>query len=227
MSSRILILGAAGRIGSAAAGAFRKAGWTVASQVRPGAAARAPKRHRSSRSRMRSIMRRSPRRRAAPTWSCMRSIRPITDWSQHTLPLAYSAIMAAETAGATLLFPGNLYNYGSPLPPVIDETTPMRPTSRKGQLRVAIEERMRGGGRARRARDRSARRRFLRRRARLLARPGDRQGDRQRPRSPIRDRSSGARMGLPARSRSGAWCGSPPCATRSRGSRRSALPAMR
>jgi len=31
MSSRILILGAAGRIGSAAAGAFRKAGWTVAS----------------------------------------------------------------------------------------------------------------------------------------------------------------------------------------------------
>ena len=67
---------------------------------------------------------------------------PHTDWSRLALPLAYSAIAAAETAGATLLFPGNLYNYGSPLPPVIDETTPMRPTSRKGQLRLAIEERM-------------------------------------------------------------------------------------
>ena len=40
------------------------------------------------------------------------------------------------------MFPGNLYNYGSPMPPVIDETTPMRPSSRKGRLRVAIEDRM-------------------------------------------------------------------------------------
>jgi nucleoside-diphosphate-sugar epimerase len=58
------------------------------------------------------------------------------------LPLAYSAINAAETSGATLLFPGNLYNYGSPMPATIDETTPMRPSSRKGQLRLAMEERM-------------------------------------------------------------------------------------
>src|SRR6516165_2895318 len=61
------------------------------------------------------------------------------DWSRLALPLAYSAITAAETTGATLLFAGNLYNYGSPLPPVIDENTLMRPSSRKGQLRVAIE----------------------------------------------------------------------------------------
>src|SRR5262249_42241445 len=76
-----------------------------------------------------------------------------TDWSRLALPLAYSAITAAETAGATVLFPGNLYNYGSPLPPllhpntsppppVIDENPPMRPSSRKGQLRLAIEDRM-------------------------------------------------------------------------------------
>jgi nucleoside-diphosphate-sugar epimerase len=67
---------------------------------------------------------------------------PYTEWSRPALPLAYGAITAAETAGATLLFPGNLYNYGSPLPAVIDEATPMRPTSRKGQLRVAIEDRI-------------------------------------------------------------------------------------
>ena len=58
------------------------------------------------------------------------------------MPLTYSVIDAAEAAGATLLFPGNLYNYGSPLPAVIYEATPMHPTSRKGQLRIIIEQRM-------------------------------------------------------------------------------------
>ncbi len=67
---------------------------------------------------------------------------PYTQWSRLALPLAYSAISAAETSAATLLFAANLYNYGSPLPPVIGENTPMRPSSRKGHLRVAIEDRI-------------------------------------------------------------------------------------
>jgi nucleoside-diphosphate-sugar epimerase len=66
-----------------------------------------------------------------------------TEWSRHALPLVYSAIAAAETAGATLVFPGNLYNFGKGLPPVIDEAAPMRPSACKGRLRLAIEERMR------------------------------------------------------------------------------------
>src|SRR5262249_3706349 len=67
---------------------------------------------------------------------------PYTDWSRLALPLAYSALTAAETTGATLLFPANLYNYGSPLPPVIHQGTPPGPSSRKGQLRVAIQDRI-------------------------------------------------------------------------------------
>jgi nucleoside-diphosphate-sugar epimerase len=42
MSARILVLGAAGRLGHAAAQAFRDGGWTVASLVRLGGARRAP-----------------------------------------------------------------------------------------------------------------------------------------------------------------------------------------
>jgi NAD(P)-dependent dehydrogenase (short-subunit alcohol dehydrogenase family) len=42
MSARVLVLGAAGRLGHAAARAFRDAGWSVASLVRPGNASRAP-----------------------------------------------------------------------------------------------------------------------------------------------------------------------------------------
>src|SRR5262249_36394669 len=55
----------------------------------------------------------------------------------------YAAIEAAETSGATLMFPGSLYNYGKAMPSIIDEETPMQPTSRKGDIRVEIEQRMR------------------------------------------------------------------------------------
>jgi nucleoside-diphosphate-sugar epimerase len=64
-------------------------------------------------------------------------------WRRMALPHAYAAIEAAETAGATLMFPGNLFNYGKGMPEVIDEETPMQPTARKGEIRVEIEQRMR------------------------------------------------------------------------------------
>ena len=141
MSSRILVLGAAGRFGRLAAEAFRDAGWTVASLVRPGAAAHAAK---STEVRELNALDHAAVAEAARGADVVLHALnpPLTDWPRQALPLAYSAITAAEMAGATLIFPGSLYNYGSPLPPVIDAATPMRPTSRKGQLRLAIEDRM-------------------------------------------------------------------------------------
>jgi nucleoside-diphosphate-sugar epimerase len=141
MSSRVLVLGAAGRFGRLAAEAFRDAGWTVASLVRPGAAAHAPKD--TEVLELDALDHAAVAAAARGADVVLHALNPpYTDWPRLALPLAYSAITAAETAGATLIFPGSLYNYGSPLPPVIDETTPMRPTSRKGRLRLAIEERM-------------------------------------------------------------------------------------
>ena len=52
------------------------------------------------------------------------------------------AIAAAEGNGATLLFPGSVWNYGRGMPPVLDESTPMQPTTRKGGMRVEIEQRI-------------------------------------------------------------------------------------
>jgi len=141
MSSRILVLGAAGRFGRLAAEAFRDAGWTVASLVRPGAAAHAPKG--TEVLELNALDHAAVAEAARGADVVLHALNPpLTDWPRLALPLAYSAITAAEMAGATLIFPGSLYNYGSPLPPVIDEATPMRPTSRKGQLRLAIEDRM-------------------------------------------------------------------------------------
>src|SRR6185312_12363753 len=58
------------------------------------------------------------------------------------LSLAYGAIAAAESNGATLLFPGSVWNFGSGMPPVIDDTAPMQATARKGKMRVEIEQRI-------------------------------------------------------------------------------------
>src|SRR5947209_15677898 len=139
MSARVLVLGAAGRLGHAAARAFRDAGWSVASLVRPGSAARAPADTEVVEVHALDHAAVGAAARAADV--VLHALNPsYTDWPRLALPLAYSAITAAETTGATLLFAGNLYNYGSPLPPVI-ENTPMRPSSRKGQLPVAIEQR--------------------------------------------------------------------------------------
>ena len=141
MSARVLVLGAAGRLGHKAGEAFRDAGWTVISLVRPGGAARAPAD--TEVVEIDALDHAAVGKAARGADVVVHALNPpYTDWSRLALPLAYSAVAAAETAGATLLFPGNLYNYGSPLPPVIDENTPMRPSSRKGQLRVAIEDRL-------------------------------------------------------------------------------------
>src|SRR5215467_2002814 len=139
MSRRILILGAAGRLGHAAGEAFRLAGWSVTSLVRPGAAHRAPRGTKI----VETIDRREAIEAALGADVVLHALNPpFKNWRHMALPHAYAAIEAAETAGATLLFPGNLYNYGAGMPSVIDEATPMAPTTRKGDIRVEIEQRM-------------------------------------------------------------------------------------
>jgi nucleoside-diphosphate-sugar epimerase len=141
MAGRILVLGATGRLGYTAAAAFRDAGWTVASLVRPGSAARAPAGTEAVE--VHALDHDAVRVAACGADVVLHALNPdYTHWARLALPLAYSAINAAEAAEATLLFPGNLYNYGKHLPQVIDDSAPMRPSSRKGRLRVAIEDRI-------------------------------------------------------------------------------------
>jgi nucleoside-diphosphate-sugar epimerase len=142
MTSRILILGAAGRCGHAAAEAFRDAGWSVTCLVRPGAAARAAARTKTVEAN--ALDGGAVARAARGADVILHALNPpYTDWPRFALPLAEAAIAAAQAADATLMLPGNVYNYGAAMPPTLDETTPMRPTSRKGELRVRIEDRLR------------------------------------------------------------------------------------
>jgi len=142
MKGRIIVLGGAGRLGRAAAQAFKSAGWQVASLVRGSSAAGAAPGTEIievDASDAESVV--AATRGADVVLHALNV--PYADWGRLALPLADIAIAAARESRATLVFPGNLYNYGAGMPARIDETTPMHPTSRKGSIRVAIETRLR------------------------------------------------------------------------------------
>jgi nucleoside-diphosphate-sugar epimerase len=142
MKGRIIVLGGAGRLGRAAAQAFRDHGWQVASLVRGSSAAACV-----SGTEIVEVDARDTDSVIAAAGGAdvvLHALNvPYTDWARLALPFADAAIAAARRNGATLVFPGNVYNYGAAMPARIDESSPMRPTSRKGAIRVAIEARMR------------------------------------------------------------------------------------
>jgi nucleoside-diphosphate-sugar epimerase len=64
------------------------------------------------------------------------------NWAGTVLPMIDSSIAAARSSGARILFPGTIYNFGADAFPVLRETSPQHPTTRKGALRVAMEQRL-------------------------------------------------------------------------------------
>jgi len=64
-------------------------------------------------------------------------------WDRLVLPMIDNTIVAARTAGgARIVLPGTIYNYDPRSTPVIGETTPQQPKSRKGAIRVLLEQRL-------------------------------------------------------------------------------------
>jgi nucleoside-diphosphate-sugar epimerase len=53
-----------------------------------------------------------------------------------------NSIAAAQAAGARLVLPGNVYNYGPETFPLVSESAPQQPKTRKGAIRVAMEQRL-------------------------------------------------------------------------------------
>jgi len=140
MSGRILVLGAAGRLGYTAAEAFRDAGWTVKGLVRPGRASALPRRVEP----VEAVTREQAADAGRGCDVVLNAFNPvITEWQKNAMSLAYGAITAAEANGATLLFPGSVWNFGKKMPPEIDENTPMNANSFKGRLRIQMERRIR------------------------------------------------------------------------------------
>ena len=73
-------------------------------------------------------------------------------WSELVLPMLDNTIAAAAAERATIVLPGNLYNYGPDAFGLVMEESPQNPTTRKGAIRVEMERRLEAfchdGGRA-------------------------------------------------------------------------------
>lgn len=63
-------------------------------------------------------------------------------WSELVLPMIDNTIAAARAHGATVVLPGTVYNYGPNAFPVVTEESPQQPVTRKGAIRVALENRL-------------------------------------------------------------------------------------
>src|SRR6185312_1180289 len=68
------------------------------------------------------------------------------DWDKLVLPMMDNSIAAAKAAGARVLLPGTVYNYGPDAFPVLREDSPQRPLTRKGKIRAEMERRLEESG---------------------------------------------------------------------------------
>jgi len=64
------------------------------------------------------------------------------NWKGLALPMLENSIAAARAASARLIFPGTVYNFGPETFPLVAESAPQRPKTRKGAIRVAMEQRL-------------------------------------------------------------------------------------
>jgi nucleoside-diphosphate-sugar epimerase len=125
MPQTVLILGGSGKIGSHAAEAFWNAGWTV-----------------------RQFNRTTDMTTAAMGVDVIvNGLNPpaYQKWEVTIPAITAQVISAAQASGATVIIPGNIYNYGNQ-PGVLDENTPQRATTRKGKIRIAMEAAYRAAG---------------------------------------------------------------------------------
>jgi len=68
------------------------------------------------------------------------------NWGTLVLPMIDNTIAAARASGARVLLPGTLYNYGAGTRGPLTEATAQRPSSRKGAIRVELENRLKESG---------------------------------------------------------------------------------
>ncbi len=134
----VIVLGANGRLGTAAVHAFAAAGWRVLAQMRRAPAVPLP----SGASALTQALADTDALAAAATGahSVVYAVNPLyTRWDAETLPLARLGMDLAQCLGARFLLPGNVYNFGETMPALLHEDTPERPSTPKGRQRCELE----------------------------------------------------------------------------------------
>jgi nucleoside-diphosphate-sugar epimerase len=119
MQKNVLILGGSGKIGRSASEAFGRAGWNVRNYDRK-----------------RDTMLEAARGADV----IVNGLNPPAyhDWARLIPAITSEVIAAAKASGATVILPGNVYNFGEE-GGEWSETTPHRPSTRKGKIREDME----------------------------------------------------------------------------------------
>jgi nucleoside-diphosphate-sugar epimerase len=157
MQETVLILGARGRFGLAAARAFAEAGWQVLAHMRPGgqvpAEALGDGRIQWLQAEVHDTAALASATRAhtggQPVAVVVHALNPAytnAAWKAQALPMTESALALCRALNATLMVPGNLYNFGAAMPELLQEDTPQAATTTKGQIRIAMEAQIRRSG---------------------------------------------------------------------------------
>lgn len=134
----VLVLGANGRLGRAAVLAFAAAGWRVRAQLRRPPRAPLPDGVGTVIADALDLPRLQPA--AAGAQVIVHALNPdYTRWDRLLPPLTAAVIELAVGSGATLMLPGNVYNFGRQLPPRLDAATPFAGNHAKARQRIALE----------------------------------------------------------------------------------------
>lgn len=143
----VLILGARGRFGLAAARAFSAAGWRVLGQMRPGAETPVDA---SIEWLSIALHDTATLTHAAQGASVVvHALNPAytnAAWQTEAPAMLEASIALCRALDATLMLPGNIYNFGSSMPPVLREGTPQAARTIKGQVRIAMEAQLQQSG---------------------------------------------------------------------------------
>jgi nucleoside-diphosphate-sugar epimerase len=126
MTQTALILGASGRFGRHAADALKVAGWRVRSYDR-------------SKNNMIEA--------AQGADVIVNGLNPAYQhWARDVPVLTRQVIAAAKASGATVIIPGNVYNFGENARALFDEHTPHEARNPLGRIRVEMEQAYRDAG---------------------------------------------------------------------------------
>lgn len=143
MTSTVLVLGAAGRLGQCVASAFADAGWHVRAQSRKPLPATLIGRAQLAAVQADALDAVALRQAARGADVIVNALNPpYTEWDRLALPLGDAALALAKASGALLLFPGNVYNFGREIPPRVDRSTPERGDTPKARTRIEMESRL-------------------------------------------------------------------------------------
>ncbi|WP_347929414.1 SDR family oxidoreductase [Pseudomonas helvetica] len=143
-SNKVLVLGATGGIGGEVARQLKDAGWEVCALTRH--LEKAVDQQVDITWLLADALNRQEVIEAAKGCSVIvHAVNPpgYRRWPELVLPMLDNTIAAAVVEGATIVLPGTVYNFGPDAFPVLHEDSPQQPLTRKGAIRVEMEQRLR------------------------------------------------------------------------------------